>query len=67
MSNTDFSIAVRLKDKCLFYTESNAPLNIPRVYRDDNSIVFEIWVDNFDYDFAVKGGCAIVTAKEREK
>ena len=67
MSNTYFSVAVRQKDKCLLYTESNAPLHIPRVYRNDNSIVFEIRVDNFDYDFAVKDGYAIITAKEREE
>ena len=64
MAKTDFSITVKRQDKCLIYTESSAQCDSPRVYSDDNSIVFEIWVDKFDYEFTVRNGCAIITAKE---
>lgn len=67
MAKTDFSITVKRQGKCLLYTESNAQYDSPRVYSDDNSIVFEIWVDKFDYEFTVRDGCAIITAKEREE
>ena len=67
MAKTDFSITVKRQDKCLIYTESSAQCDSPRVYSDDNSIVFEIWVDTFDYEFTVRNGCAIITAKEREE
>jgi len=64
MAKTDFSITVKRQDKCLIYTESSAQRDNPRMYRYDNSIVFEIWVDKFDYEFTVRDGRAIITAKE---
>ena len=67
MAKTDFSITVKQQSKSLIYTESSAQCDSPRVYCDDNSIVFEIWVDKFDYEFTVRDGRAIITAKERAK
>ena len=67
MAKRNFSITVKRQDKCLIYTESNAQYDSSRMYSDDNSIVFEIWVEQFDYEFTVRDGCAFITAKEREE
>jgi len=67
MAKTDFHITVKHQNEYLIYTESSAQCDSPRVYRDDNSITFEIWVDKFDYEFAVRDGYAIITAKESEE
>jgi len=67
MTKTDFSITVKHQDKCLIYTEASAPCSSPRVYVDDNNIVFEIWVDKFDYEFKVRDGVAVIIAKEAKR
>ncbi len=65
MGKTYFTIAAKQQNDYLLYLESSAQHNTPIVYRNENTIVFEVWVDGFDYEFSVKDGRAIITAKER--
>ena len=67
MGKTDIHISVKQNDEYLLYVESVANRNNPRVYQDENNVVVEIMVRDYDYEIKIKDGVAIITAKEREE
>jgi len=66
MGKTDIHISVKQNDEYLLYVESVANRNNPRVYQDENNVVVEIMVRDYDYEIKIKDGVVIITAKERE-
>jgi len=67
MGKTDIHISVKQNDEYLLYVESVANRNNPRVYQDENNVVVEIMVRDYDYEIKIKDGVVIITAKERER
>ena len=67
MGKTDIHISVKQNDEYLLYVESVANRNNPRVYQDENNVVVEIMVRDYDYEIKNKDGVVIITAKERER